>query len=275
MVNRCALTASCHLANPRSQHWEHPYPSKAEKRLLSQQAEIEFAQVTNWFVNARARIWKPIVQQSGQRDLTAGRSGRSGRARGRGATKGASPARARNPRSRRGAARSARAAGEAAAATPPRGAGAWNTNGAHASGAAGDGTARRFVCSSLGGRGKAANALRVAHPRCRFVRTVKRWLCRRSGKWRRRPRLCRGVRRRTVSGLRAAAQPRCVAVPRHSLVVCRWYGGFVSYGGLSGVCRALVQRTQAHAHDSLAEVAKLIEEEGWMHELLQHKTKVS
>jgi len=53
------------------QHWEHPYPNKAEKRLLAVQAQIGFAQVTNWFVNARARIWKPIVLQTGSRELPA------------------------------------------------------------------------------------------------------------------------------------------------------------------------------------------------------------
>lgn len=50
---------------PAHQHWEYPYPNKGEKRALAAQAGIGFSQVTNWFVNARARLWKPIVQQMG------------------------------------------------------------------------------------------------------------------------------------------------------------------------------------------------------------------
>lgn len=50
-------------ATPPQQHWEYPYPTRVQKRELAATAGIAVAQVANWFVNARARLWKPIIMQ--------------------------------------------------------------------------------------------------------------------------------------------------------------------------------------------------------------------
>ena len=39
----------------------HPYPTPAEQILLRQQTGLEKTQLKNWFVNARRRIWKPVL----------------------------------------------------------------------------------------------------------------------------------------------------------------------------------------------------------------------
>ncbi len=42
-------------------HWDSPYPSEEEKRALAAQANLKEDQVSNWFVNARKRNWRPLV----------------------------------------------------------------------------------------------------------------------------------------------------------------------------------------------------------------------
>jgi len=41
-------------------HFDHPYPKFEEKKLLAEQAGITLRQLTQWFTNARRRIWKPF-----------------------------------------------------------------------------------------------------------------------------------------------------------------------------------------------------------------------
>ncbi|XP_021749655.1 homeobox protein ATH1-like [Chenopodium quinoa] len=40
----------------------HPYPKDAEKHLLAIKSGLTRSQVSNWFINARVRLWKPLVE---------------------------------------------------------------------------------------------------------------------------------------------------------------------------------------------------------------------
>ncbi|XP_056698654.1 homeobox protein ATH1 isoform X2 [Spinacia oleracea] len=40
----------------------HPYPKDAEKHLLAVKSGLTRSQVSNWFINARVRLWKPLVE---------------------------------------------------------------------------------------------------------------------------------------------------------------------------------------------------------------------
>ncbi|PIN21516.1 Transcription factor MEIS1 [Handroanthus impetiginosus] len=56
------------------EHFLHPYPSDADKHLLARQTGLSRNQVSNWFINARVRLWKPMVedmyQQEAKEDTT-------------------------------------------------------------------------------------------------------------------------------------------------------------------------------------------------------------
>ncbi|KAM0946228.1 putative transcription factor Homeodomain-TALE-BEL family [Dioscorea sansibarensis] len=41
----------------------HPYPRVSEKDMLAKQTGLTRKQVTNWFINARVRLWKPMVEE--------------------------------------------------------------------------------------------------------------------------------------------------------------------------------------------------------------------
>ncbi|KAL9230379.1 hypothetical protein vseg_005741 [Gypsophila vaccaria] len=41
----------------------HPYPKDAEKHLLAIKSGLSRSQVSNWFINARVRLWKPLVEE--------------------------------------------------------------------------------------------------------------------------------------------------------------------------------------------------------------------
>ncbi|TYH00437.1 hypothetical protein ES288_A10G276400v1 [Gossypium darwinii] len=45
------------------EHFLHPYPSDTEKLMLAQQTGLSRTQVSNWFINARVRLWKPMVEE--------------------------------------------------------------------------------------------------------------------------------------------------------------------------------------------------------------------
>ncbi|KAL2459097.1 BEL1-like homeodomain protein 4 [Forsythia ovata] len=51
------------------EHFLHPYPSEADKLLLSRQTGLSKNQVSNWFINARVRLWKPMVEEMYQREF--------------------------------------------------------------------------------------------------------------------------------------------------------------------------------------------------------------
>ncbi|CAK9171774.1 unnamed protein product [Ilex paraguariensis] len=50
------------------EHFLHPYPSEADKHLLSRQTSLSKSQVSNWFINARVRLWKPMVEDMYQEE---------------------------------------------------------------------------------------------------------------------------------------------------------------------------------------------------------------
>uniref|UniRef100_M4BV65 Homeobox domain-containing protein n=1 Tax=Hyaloperonospora arabidopsidis (strain Emoy2) TaxID=559515 RepID=M4BV65_HYAAE len=63
------------------EHFAHPYPSEEEKEELATEAGIEVKQLSNWFTNARKRLWQPVLRQSGvevKNFLSTGRGGPRG-----------------------------------------------------------------------------------------------------------------------------------------------------------------------------------------------------
>eukprot|EP00850_Spirogloea_muscicola_P023652 SM000375S13731 [mRNA] locus=s375:51836:53023:+ [translate_table: standard] len=45
------------------EHWECPNPTKEQKLVIATACNIDKKQVENWFVNARARRWKPMTAE--------------------------------------------------------------------------------------------------------------------------------------------------------------------------------------------------------------------
>ncbi|KAI4382313.1 hypothetical protein MLD38_008292 [Melastoma candidum] len=45
------------------EHFLHPYPTDADKHILARQTGLSRNQVSNWFINARVRVWKPMVEE--------------------------------------------------------------------------------------------------------------------------------------------------------------------------------------------------------------------
>ncbi|OMO68564.1 hypothetical protein COLO4_29570 [Corchorus olitorius] len=67
------------------EHFLHPYPKDSDKHMLAKQTGLTRSQVSNWFINARVRLWKPMVEemymeeikdqeQNGSEDKTASKS---------------------------------------------------------------------------------------------------------------------------------------------------------------------------------------------------------
>ncbi|KAG1348164.1 BEL1-like homeodomain protein 4 [Cocos nucifera] len=54
------------------EHFLHPYPSDADKQQLARQAGLSRNQVSNWFINARVRLWKPMVEEMYQQEVKEG-----------------------------------------------------------------------------------------------------------------------------------------------------------------------------------------------------------
>ncbi|KAK4724761.1 hypothetical protein R3W88_027540 [Solanum pinnatisectum] len=44
-------------------HFLHPYPTDSDKVMLAEQTGLSRNQVSNWFINARVRLWKPMVEE--------------------------------------------------------------------------------------------------------------------------------------------------------------------------------------------------------------------
>lgn len=45
------------------QNFLHPYPKDSEKQILAIQSGLTRSQVSNWFINARVRLWKPMIEE--------------------------------------------------------------------------------------------------------------------------------------------------------------------------------------------------------------------
>uniref|UniRef100_A0A7N0V388 Homeobox domain-containing protein n=1 Tax=Kalanchoe fedtschenkoi TaxID=63787 RepID=A0A7N0V388_KALFE len=45
------------------QNFLHPYPRDSEKHMLAVKSGLTRSQVSNWFINARVRIWKPMIEE--------------------------------------------------------------------------------------------------------------------------------------------------------------------------------------------------------------------
>ncbi|XVF36045.1 hypothetical protein REPUB_Repub19eG0024700 [Reevesia pubescens] len=45
------------------EHFLHPYPTDSEKLMLASQTGLSKNQVANWFINARVRLWKPMIEE--------------------------------------------------------------------------------------------------------------------------------------------------------------------------------------------------------------------
>ncbi|ERM94865.1 BEL1-like homeodomain protein 4 [Amborella trichopoda] len=45
------------------EHFLHPYPTDNDKHVLASQTGLSRNQVSNWFINARVRLWKPMVEE--------------------------------------------------------------------------------------------------------------------------------------------------------------------------------------------------------------------
>ncbi|KAK8510055.1 hypothetical protein V6N12_035378 [Hibiscus sabdariffa] len=45
------------------EHFLHPYPTDSEKLMLASQTGLTKNQVSNWFINARVRLWKPMIEE--------------------------------------------------------------------------------------------------------------------------------------------------------------------------------------------------------------------
>lgn len=51
------------------EHFLHPYPKDSDKQLLAKQTGLTRSQVSNWFINARVRLWKPMVEEMYMEEL--------------------------------------------------------------------------------------------------------------------------------------------------------------------------------------------------------------
>ncbi len=43
-------------------HFQNPYPTEEEKKSIAKEIGLTYTQVNYWFINARVRIWRPMLQ---------------------------------------------------------------------------------------------------------------------------------------------------------------------------------------------------------------------
>jgi len=52
-----------HLKGWVYDHFDNPYPSENEKAVLAEKLGLNHVQVNTWFINARMRLWKPVMEK--------------------------------------------------------------------------------------------------------------------------------------------------------------------------------------------------------------------
>lgn len=52
-------------------HIHHPYPTEADKEELSRKTNLKVHQISNWFVNMRARKWKKAIETTERTNTTS------------------------------------------------------------------------------------------------------------------------------------------------------------------------------------------------------------
>lgn len=60
------------------EHFLHPYPSDVDKHILARQTGLSRSQVSNWFINARVRLWKPMVEEMYVEEMKEDDGGQAG-----------------------------------------------------------------------------------------------------------------------------------------------------------------------------------------------------
>ncbi|CAN6285891.1 unnamed protein product [Urochloa humidicola] len=73
------------------EHFLHPYPSDVDKHILSRQTGLSRSQVSNWFINARVRLWKPMVEEMYLEEMKDGQDDGSGGGGGSGGQQSVNP----------------------------------------------------------------------------------------------------------------------------------------------------------------------------------------
>ncbi|CAL4920492.1 unnamed protein product [Urochloa decumbens] len=63
------------------EHFLHPYPSDVDKHILARQTGLSRSQVSNWFINARVRLWKPMVEEMYVEEMKDGQEDDGGQQR--------------------------------------------------------------------------------------------------------------------------------------------------------------------------------------------------
>ncbi|KAG1347465.1 BEL1-like homeodomain protein 7 [Cocos nucifera] len=51
------------------EHFLHPYPKDSEKLMLARQTGLTRGQISNWFINARVRLWKPMIEEMHREEI--------------------------------------------------------------------------------------------------------------------------------------------------------------------------------------------------------------
>ncbi len=60
------------------EHFLHPYPKDSDKHMLAKQTGLTRSQVSNWFINARVRLWKPMGEEMYMEEIKEHEENRSG-----------------------------------------------------------------------------------------------------------------------------------------------------------------------------------------------------
>ncbi|KAI3453744.1 hypothetical protein Pfo_010407 [Paulownia fortunei] len=68
-LHPCNLLGTPSLSHSPPPKFLSLYPSDVDKHILARQTGLSRSQVSNWFINARVRLWKPMVEEMYLEDL--------------------------------------------------------------------------------------------------------------------------------------------------------------------------------------------------------------